>query len=281
MIEIPEAAALARQFNSAVKGRTILSAEANHSPHRFAWYTGDPAGYGVMLAGRQILEAVASGGVLELKLSGGLTLFFNDGPSLRLHKPGAKLPVKHQLLLSLDDGSAVTASVQMYGGMTAYPDGNVENVYLQGGRDKPNPLTDAFHRAYFDSLLAAPGAGNLSAKAFLATEQRIPGLGNGVLQDILYNAGIHPRRKMATLSPEDLDRLYHSLKETLAEMDQKGGRDTETDLYGLPGGYQTKLSRHTVGSPCTICGSTIKKEPYLGGAIYWCPGCQVAPEKKG
>jgi formamidopyrimidine-DNA glycosylase len=43
----------------------------------------------------------------------------------------------------------------------------------------------------------------LSAKAFLATEQRIPGLGNGVLQDILFTAGIHPKRKMAAISEEE------------------------------------------------------------------------------
>ncbi len=40
---------------------------------------------------------------------------------------------------------------------------------------QPWPLTDAFDRAYFDTLLK-PGTGWLSAKAFLATEQRIPGL---------------------------------------------------------------------------------------------------------
>lgn len=281
MIEIPEAAALARQLNATVKGRKILSAEANHSPHKFAWYTGDPAGYGAMLAGREILGAAGSGGALELKLSGGLTVFFNDGPKLRLHKPGAKLPDKHQLMLKLDDGSALSASIQMYGGMMVFPDDNVENGYLMGARLKPNPLSGAFDRAHFDGLLAGDGVGNLSAKAFLATEQRIPGLGNGVLQDILYNAGIHPRRKMDTLGGDDKDAMYRSVKETLAHMEAAGGRDTETDLYGLPGGYQTQLSRNTVGTACPRCSAIIQKEPYLGGAIYWCPECQKAPEKKG
>lgn len=280
MIEIPEAQVLARQLNDTVRGKRIEFAEANHSPHKFAWYTGDPAGYNAMLSGRTVTEARASAGAVELALSGGLTLFFNDGPNLRLHKPGAKLPDKHQLLLKFDDGGALTASVQMYGGMMVFPDDNVENGYLAGNRLKPNPLSDAFDRAHFEGLLSAPGVGNLSAKAFLATEQRIPGLGNGVLQDILYRAGIHPKRKMETLSSGEKDGLYRALKETLAEMTAKGGRDTETDLYGLPGGYQTQLSRNTVGTPCPACGSVISKEPYLGGAIYWCPGCQKAPEKK-
>ena len=69
---------------------------------------------------------------------------------------------------------------------------------LPGCLVETSPLGDGFDAAYFDRLVAGAKP-NLSAKAFLATEQRIPGLGNGVLQDILFNARIHPKRKMATL----------------------------------------------------------------------------------
>lgn len=281
MIELPEAATLARQLNEKVKGRKIVFAQANHSPHKFAWYTGDPAGYGALLSGRTIIEARASAGAVELAMEGNLTLFFNDGPRLKWHKPGAALPDKHQLLLKFDDGSALTASIQMYGGMQVFPDNKVENAYLEGNRAKLNPLSDAFDRKYFDSLLSQDGVGGLSVKAFLATGQRIPGLGNGVLQDILYNAALNPRRKMETLSDADKNALYHSVKNTLAEMTDKGGRDTETDLYGMLGGYMSILSKNTVGTACPRCGGTISKEPYLGGSVYWCPGCMAAPEKKG
>jgi formamidopyrimidine-DNA glycosylase len=114
----------------------------------------------------------------------------------------------------------------------------------------------------------------LSAKAFLATEQRVPGLGNGVLQDILWTARIHPKRKMATLSEKDVDAMFQAVKQVLAEMTAQGGRDTERDLFGHPGGYQTVLSRNTVDTPCPACGTIIRKEAYLGGAIYYCAGCQ-------
>jgi formamidopyrimidine-DNA glycosylase len=58
-------------------------------------------------------------------------------------------------------------------------------------RKRPSPLSDAFDRSCFDRLVQE-SSGKLSAKAFLATEQRIPGLGSGVLQDILYPAALHP-----------------------------------------------------------------------------------------
>lgn len=273
MIELPEAETLARQLNETVRDRMIASAEAGHSPHKFAWYTGDPAGYGVLLGGRRILLARASGCFVELAMEGGLTLFLGDGVNLRFHKPGAKLPEKHQLMLQLDDGSALVCTIQMYGGMNCYPDDNPDNPYITGSRAKPSPLSAAFDRSYFDRLLEGTSR-SLSAKAFLATEQRVPGLGNGTLQDILFNAGINPRRKMDSLSEAEMDGLFSSVKGTLAEMTAKGGRDTETDLFGMLGGYASTLSRRTVGTACPRCGGAIVKEAYMGGSVYYCPGCQ-------
>jgi formamidopyrimidine-DNA glycosylase len=68
--------------------------------------------------------------------------------------------------------------------------------------------------------------------------------------------------------------MYAAVKSVLGEMTAKGGRDTERTLFGRPGSYQTVLSKNTVGEPCPACGTIIKKEPYLGGSIYVCEGCQ-------
>jgi formamidopyrimidine-DNA glycosylase len=140
-------------------------------------------------------------------------------------------------------------------------------------KQKPSPLSNAFDRAYFDSLFDE-NTGGLSAKAFLATRQRITGLGNGVLQDILWKACIHPRRKMAELPDKAIQDMYEAVKDVLSVMTAQGGRDTERDLFGRPGGYKTILSKNTVGTPCPACGTVIRKESYMGGSIYVCTGCQ-------
>ena len=44
-----------------------------------------------------------------------------------------------------------------------------------------------------------------------AAQQRIPGLGNGVLQDILWAAKIHPRRKVADLSADEIQQMFHAV----------------------------------------------------------------------
>ena len=270
MIEIPEAQTLARQMLEALKGKTIVSARAATSPHGFAWYFGDPADYDATLAGRTVTGAVAFGGHPEL-MAQDARLAFCDGVNVRYFEPGAMRPAKHQLELVFDDDSAIVCTVQMYGAMWAFPEGANDNEYYLVAMQKTSPLDPAFDQDYFATLNTDP---KLSAKAFLATEQRIPGLGNGVLQDILWTAGIHPRRKMGSLSETEFAGLFSAAKTVLAEMTAQGGRDTERDLFGNPGGYEVALSRNTCEAPCHRCGGAIVRQAYLGGNIYFCDNCQ-------
>jgi formamidopyrimidine-DNA glycosylase len=272
MIELPEAAVLAKQVNEILRGKRIRNVVAAKSPHKFAWFFGDPAEYASLLTGTTIDGAASYGGQLEVA-AGDARITFSDGVSLRYVAPGEKPPERHQLLLEFDDGSSLVGSVQMYGGLMAFPEGTNDNPYYLVAKEKPSPLSMAFDETYFESLFDE-NTPKLSLKAFLATEQRIPGLGNGVLQDILFNAGMHPKKKVSSLSDTDRDTLFHAIRTTLCQMEAEGGRDTEPNLLGRPGGYRTVLSRNTVGQPCPGCGTPVVKEAYMGGSIYYCAGCQ-------
>jgi len=274
MIEIPEAENLSRQLAETVSGKRIAGVVAGLSPHKFAWYHGDPKDYDGLLHGKIIDTAVARGGMVEIKANDAV-LLFSDGVILRFHARNEQRPQKHQLLIEFDDGTGISASIQMYGGLWCFKQGEFHNPYYDTARSKPSPLSDEFDRDYFDRLITASDVQKLSAKAFLATEQRIPGLGNGVLQDILYNAKIHPKKKVNTLSDKDKEVLFSSIKDTLSTMASQGGRDTELDIFGHPGGYKTMLSKNTVNKPCPICGTIIRKEAYMGGSIYFCERCQT------
>jgi len=119
------------------------------------------------------------------------------------------------------------------------------------------------------------GKKHVSAKYFVISKPGIWGVGNGCLQDILYRAKIHPKRQITSLSNIEREILYTTIKQTLAEMVELGGRDSEYDLYNRRGGYQRILHSKVVGHPCQECGTSIKKIQYLGGAAYFCPSCQV------
>lgn len=273
MLELPEAATVARQLKDTVVGKKITRVEAAQSPHGFTWYFGDPADYPARLEGLTIDDAYPCGGRVELSANE-MRIAFNDGVNIRYLAPGATPPKKHQLYLGFEDGSALVCTVQMYGGLMAFPVGGMDdNFYYTVARDKPSPLTGAFDRAYFDGIVNATDA-KTSAKALLASEQRIPGLGNGCLQDILWNAGVNPQSKLGRLTPADITALYDSVKTTLRDMADKGGRDTEKDLFGAPCGYLTRLCAKTAAYSCPRCGGPIARKAYMGGSVYFCETCQ-------
>lgn len=273
MIELPESITLARQMTKELKGKRVKRVVAGKSPHRFAFFCGDPLAYDAMLRGKVVGKTKAYGGHVEIGLED-YRLDLNDGITFKLLASGEPEPKKHQLYILFDDESALSMSVQMYGALSAFLQGTNANPYYLAAREKASPLSDAFDVDYFRLLMGSVDQKKTSAKAFLATEQRIPGLGNGVLQDILWTARIHPKKKLADMSGQETAELYMAVKNVLADMAEKGGRDTEKDLYGQAGGYKTVLSKNNEEMICPNCGGAIKKEAYLGGSIYYCPACQ-------
>jgi len=200
-------------------------------------------------------------------------IVLSDGAYPKYVEEKKRFPKTHQLALYFDDETALFVSVRMYGFINIGPIGECEEGYYLSSSRKPNPLTDTFTYEYFRRLYKEDGK-KLSAKAFLATEQRIPGLGNGVLQDILWDAGIDPRLDMKHMKEEDFQTLYASVKKILGEMCKEGGRDTENDLFGNKGGYVSQLSKNSLYEPCMKCGYEIQKAAYMGGTIYFCEKCQ-------
>ncbi len=272
MLEIPESLTIAAQLNETVKGKEIRRVEAAHTKHSFAWYSGEPEFYAENMEGKRLGEATGWGSYLEITV-GDYRFAVGDGTNLRFYAPGEKLPRRYQIRIELEDGSSLICTVQMYGSMFLVHPEQYDNFYYQVAREKPMPGTRAFDYAYFREL-RQQASGTLSMKAFLATEQRIPGLGNGVLQDILLRAGLHPKKKMGTVPESRWKQVYEAVADTLRKMTASGGRNTEKDLFGRPGGYAVMLSRHTVGSGCPYCGAIIRKASYLGGTVYFCPNCQ-------
>jgi len=272
MLEIPESHTIAEQLNETINGKKIISVAADNHPHKFAFYYEDPKGYNDLLKGNDIGKITAYGGLVEI-MADETKIVFGDGANIRYFKEEEKIPEKNQLLLKFDDSSSLTCTTQMYAQIHVVLATEYENEYYDVAVEKPSPLVDDFDEEYFENMIDEVRP-NTSLKAFLATKQRIPGLGNGTLHDILFNAKSHPKTKIKKLSVEDRNSLFNSVKNTLKLMREKKGRDTEKTLFGEAGGYRTILSPKTFKNPCPVCGDKIIKESFLGGTIYSCPTCQ-------
>ncbi len=113
-----------------------------------------------------------------------------------------------------------------------------------------------------------------TAKGLLTQESLVPGVGNALAQDILFEAGLNPRHALASLDRAQVEALHRAIVFTVRAAIEGGGRDDEVDLFGNPGRYRRRMDRRAVGQPCPRCGAAVVKLQYLGGACYICPGCQ-------
>ena len=272
MMELPESYLLSHQITEVLSGKTISSIEVLRTPHKFAFFKGDNIqAYPVLLEGQTVQEAHFRGGMLEIDTEDSM-IIFSDGVTPRYYTDRRQFPQNHQFALFFDDETAMICSIRMYGFIQVCRKGESTEEYYVSSSTKPNPLADEFTYDYFRNLY--PSNKSISTKAFLATEQRIPRLGNGVLQDILWDAGIDPRYKLTEENEAAFHTLYDSVRKMLRKMCEDGGRDTEQDLYGNPGGYISQLSKKSLGEPCMKCGTLIHKAAYMGGTVYFCEHCQ-------
>lgn len=277
MIELPEAIVIARQISAELAGKQIAEAVHLQSPHKFAFVSKrTPEEHAAILRGRTLGAAVASGSSIVVGAAPDYKLVFGcGGERITYHAGAATLPKKHQLLLRFTDDTYLTVTVQGWGNVFLMTDAEAR-THRHVGFDRIGALDDAFTPAYWDGLFAAlPPDDKRAIKYFLISEPGVWGVGNGYLQDILFHARIHPRRRAVDVTADERGALYIAIRETLQRAVDLGGRDSERDLYGHPGGYVRLMDSTTAGQPCPACGTPIEKISFLGGACYFCPQCQA------
>jgi formamidopyrimidine-DNA glycosylase len=240
-------------MSAELKGKRIESGVRGNVPHKFAFYSGSVEEYEAILKGRVMGEATGHGSAILASVEPDYTLVLGGG----------------------GDGTYLTVSVQGWGNVLLLRQSElVEHPHV--GEKRVSPLSDAFTFEYLQGLFEELEEEDArSIKFFIVSEPGIWGVGNGYLQDILFRARIHPKRRAIDIVEEERRALHKAIRETLKQAVDLGGRDTERDLYNRRGGYRRILDSKSVGQPCPECGTPVEKIQYLGGACYLCPSCQV------
>jgi formamidopyrimidine-DNA glycosylase len=275
MFELPEYIVLSRQVNQTLTGKMVHTGNFGNSPHKFVWHNLSEDEFARCISGKLVGESFVRGRWLFVPMLSGYTLLFGEcGGRLIYHPQGSPLPAKYHLHVTFDDGSFMSATTQMWGAMELHQgDAAWERQYIKDMR--PTPLDDEFTFAYFTELIDEVCAEKkTSAKALLTQDQIIPGLGNAITQDILFTAHIHPRQEMSILGETERRALFETILSTIDDIIRLGGRYDEVDLFGQPGGYVRLMDKNAAANPCPSCGTIVEKFAYLGGACYFCPGCQ-------
>jgi formamidopyrimidine-DNA glycosylase len=275
MFEVPEYVTIANQMKRILSGKRISQGTLGNSPHKFVWYNLDPADFAAKVKGRVIGKAYTRGRWLFVPVEDGYVLVFGEcGGKILLHKSALMLPQKYHLSLHFTDGTALSATTQMWGAMELYEKGKeMERQYIRGMRT--TPTDPGFTSGYLSDLMKESiGSGYKTVKAILTQGQMVPGLGNAIAQDIMFKAGLHPKQPLDALQKTNVDKLHRAIVGTLQEAIRLGGRNDEFDLYGNPGRYVRLMDKNAVGRPCPECASKIEDMSYLGGTCYFCPACQ-------
>jgi formamidopyrimidine-DNA glycosylase len=114
-------------------------------------------------------------------------------------------------------------------------------------------------------------------KSALLNQRLLSGVGNIYADEALFRAKVRPRRRAASLTHAELQRLHKGLLKVLQEAIRAGGSSVNdyVDAEGKAGFFQL---RHRVygreGEPCLVCGTPIKRVIIAGRSSHYCPHCQ-------
>jgi endonuclease-8 len=122
----------------------------------------------------------------------------------------------------------------------------------------------------------------------LLNQQVMAGVGNVFKSEICFACGIHPFRRVATLSEKEVQCLVDTARRQLSANVLESSTDGPVTYAG---GRRTRNTSdegarlwvyNRQGRPCRRCGTTIlmRKQGTGARSTYWCPECQPMVEEK-
>jgi formamidopyrimidine-DNA glycosylase len=138
----------------------------------------------------------------------------------------------------------------------------------------PEPLQGGFEADYLPRTI---GSRRAQIKPLLLDQKVVSGIGNIYVDEILYDARLHPRRKANTLSEGEWESLYDAIRSNLAAGVEHRGTTVRLfrDVLDRPGEHQNYLrvfEKH--GQPCPGCEGQVVREKVSGRPSHFCPACQ-------
>ncbi|MEO6875106.1 MAG: DNA-formamidopyrimidine glycosylase family protein [Opitutaceae bacterium] len=273
MPEFAEVEFFRKRWAQAATGHRLKSVSVHPAAKIFRGT--DSAAIRRALTGAKLLSSEAQAKQMLFRFSGGAWLGVHLGMSGDLHvEPASHRPLKHDHLVLHTARQALVFSDPRMFGRVQYHRGSGPPVWWT--KIAPPILSGKFTveavAAFLQRRARAP------IKAVLLMQERFPGVGNWMADEILWRAAIHPQRLCGSLQPREIKALWRECRkvcqmalETIAGKGtylppdlnahipktwlfwhrwEDGGRDPRTD---------TKLARAEVGGR-TTCWSPARQK---------------------
>jgi formamidopyrimidine-DNA glycosylase len=224
------------------------------------------------LKGRRLSSSSRRGKVLFAVFEDAATLAMHFGPngSLQDVPHDSEEPAATRLLFEFSDGSRLAyVNPRRIGHVVVTDDAD---VFIADQKLGPDALDPSLNEAAFSEAL---GQGKQPIKAALMDQARIAGIGNTYVDEILFQARLHPGIKTGALDAATRRRLSNAMKHVLRTAIDRGA-GAENFIERLPKGFL--LPERHPGGHCPRCGSPLVIDKRGGRTSYHCPKCQPEPE---
>jgi len=282
MPELPEVEVLVRHLAPLLKGKTIRGVEVRRA--RVIRPTSEQQ-FKRVLVGARFKELTRRGKYLLFALQSpgrrpAVSLLGHLGMTGRMYLQPAGAPFARHVavVLRLGGTNFVFEDTRYFGRLTL----DVKALSALG----PEPFSDGFEvEGFFQALKRSAQP----IKVKLLDQSLVAGVGNIYASEALFRAGVSPRLTARRLSAVQVERLWCSVREVLAEAIQFGstvpldwegtGRQDRLFYYGQADGprasYEERLRVYDRrGQPCGRCKTPIKRIVQAARSTFYCPRCQ-------
>ncbi len=278
MPELAEAEFYRKRWHQAAVGQRVTGALVHDRAKVFRGT--DAAALRDALAGARMINSEAAAKQMLFRFSGGLWLGIHLGMSGELRVgPSDHVPHRHDhLVLQTRRGALIFTDPRMFGRVQFHQGAEPPTWWT---RIAPSMLSPAFTpdavAAFLQRRARAP------IKAVMLMQERFPGIGNWMADEILWRATIHPRRPAGTLRPAEVRALWRECRRVcrLALATIAGrGNDLPPDLnVGIP---NTWLFNHRweAGGRCPKTGKPLARAEIGGRTTCWSPARQKYNQAK-
>ncbi len=202
--------------------------------------------------GKLLLLEVDSGPTVGLRfgMTGTLVVDQRRGVDQMQYASKRRDPAWDRWKVGFDDGgSLVVHDPRRLGGVLLDPD-------ISGLGPDAAAITVA-------QLAATLRASRSPLKARLLDQSKVAGIGNLIVDELLWRAALSPLRSSDSLTPNEIRRLHRNLGRTLA------------DLAGAGGSHTGQLmDERRPGGRCPRDGTELTRSTVGGRTSWWCPDHQ-------
>jgi formamidopyrimidine-DNA glycosylase len=288
MPELPEVETVRTGLEPVMTGMRITKADVRRPDLRWPF----PDRMAERLTGARVERLRRRSKYILADLDTGETLLIHLGMSGRMIVSGAPnhrgdmlgdfhnlhpAPEKHDhVVLDMENGARVTFNdARRFGAMDLLDTINAD-AHMLLAKLGPEPLGNSLDESYLINALAGR---KMPIKSALLDQRIIAGLGNIYVCEVLWRAGVSPKRLARSLSAKRVSSLVPIIRDVLNAAIDAGGsslkdyRQTDGEL----GYFQHSFAVYgRENEPCQTvdCGGSITRIVQSGRSSFYCSKCQ-------